>query len=311
MSLPPPRPSKSEPPNASPFDAVVFAGGGCRCFWQSGFWSVVADELDIAPRTVSAVSAGAAFACAALLGATDRVIEDFKRRTALNPRNAYPRNALRGDRVFPHEAMYRGAIFESLQDVDLERLRDGPDLRILLARPPRWAGDRVGFLVGGVAYALDRYELRVHARWGARFGFEAEVVSASDCEDVGALTDLILHSSATPPLLPLYRRGGRLVFDGGLIDNAPVRWVGESHSTLVLLTRDYPAQIVPVGPGRTYVTPSQPIRIVKWDYTSPDLIQDTFDLGRRDGEAFAARWRRGDVERSTGARPGAEERLAG
>lgn len=307
MMSPPPGDRAASALPGSPFDAVVFAGGGCRCFWQSGFWSVVSGELNIAPRTVSAVSAGAAFACAALTGTTGRVVEDFKRRAAGNSRNAYPRNALRGDRVFPHEEMYRGVILESLDGADLERLRDGPDLRILLARPPRWAGDRVGFVIGGFAYALDRFELRVHARWGARFGFEAEVVSAAACEDVAELADLILQSSCTPPLLPQYRRDGRRVFDGGLIDNAPVAWVGEASSTLVLLTRDYPAETVPRRAGCTYVTPSEPIPIVKWDYTSPERIQDTFDLGRRDGEAFVLGWQGG----AGATQPAAEARLAG
>jgi hypothetical protein len=29
------------------------------------------------------------------------------------------------------------------------------------------------------------------------------------------------------------------------------------------------------------------VPIAEWDYTRPDLIQATYDLGRRDGEAFA------------------------
>jgi len=312
-----PGPPRAEPIGAdtsrSPFDAVVFAGGGCRCFWQAGFYAVAAPALGITPERIGAVSAGAALACAALLDATDEVLSDFKRRTARNPRNAYPRNLLRGDRVFPHESMYRGAVLTGLSAGDLRRLRGGPDLRILLARTPRWAGDRLGYAIGGFAYALDRYELRVHARWGLRFGFEAEVVSARECGDAAALTELILQSSCTPPLLPRYRRDGRLVLDGGLIDNAPADFVGDARSTLVLLTRDYPGGRIPSRPGRTYAAPSEPIAIVKWDYTSPDLIQQTFDLGRRDGEAFARRHSTSApcVVRSTGHARGEDRRLAG
>ncbi len=47
-----------------PYDAVVFAGGGCRCFWQAGFWTEAAPALELAPRQVAGVSAGSAFACA-------------------------------------------------------------------------------------------------------------------------------------------------------------------------------------------------------------------------------------------------------
>jgi len=313
MKLPPPGASVpvTARPATAPFDAVVFAGGGCRCFWQSGFWSVAAPALGIAPRVVAAVSAGAAFACAALLDVADRVLDDFKRRTASNPRNVYPRNVLRGQPVFPHEAMYHGALLGSLEDADWGRLQTGPDLRILLARAPRWAGDRGGFVMGGLAYALDRFELRVHPRWGTRLGFTPEVVSARDCADPAALARLILHSSCTPPLLPLYRRDGRLVLDGGLIDNAPADWVGEARATLVLLSRDYPVDTLPAVAGRTYVTPSRPIPIVKWDYTSPDRIQATYDLGRRDGEAFVRAWQEGRAGVCGRSLDDASARLAG
>jgi hypothetical protein len=182
--------------------------------------------------------------------------------------------------------MYRSALLAGLEGVDWSLFHTGPDLRILLARAPRWAGDRAGFLIGGVAYALDRFELRVHPRWGSRLGFVPEIVSARDCPDPESLTALILQSSCTPPLLPVYRRGGRIVLDGGLVDNAPASWVGEGRRTLVLLTRDYPAERLPRVPGRTYVMPSERIPIVKWDYASPRLMQATFDLGRRDAEAF-------------------------
>ena len=46
--------------DAQPFEAVVFAGGGCRCFWQAGFWEVAAPALGWQPRVAGAVSAGAA-----------------------------------------------------------------------------------------------------------------------------------------------------------------------------------------------------------------------------------------------------------
>jgi hypothetical protein len=40
-----------------------------------------------------------------------------------------------------------------------------------------------------------------------------------------------------------------------------------------------------------YVQPSRPVPVASWDYTDPDGLQAAFDLGRRDGEAFAATWR--------------------
>ena len=44
--------------------------------------------------------------------------------------------------------------------------------------------------------------------------------------------------------------------------------------------------------GRTYVSPSRPIPIAKWDYTSGDGVRRTFELGREDGAAFVRDWLR-------------------
>lgn len=291
----------------TPFDAAVFAGGGCRCFWQAGFWSVAGPALGLRPGVVAGVSAGAAFACAVITDTIPAVLEDFKRRARDNQRNAYPRNWLHGQPVFPHEAIYRGALVASLDDEAMRRLQGGPELRVLLARPAIWLGNRVGFLAGGIAYALDYREQRAHPRWGPRFGFRAEVISSRACRSSSELADAILQSSCTPPLLPLYRRGGRIVLDGGLIDNAPVALVAGARRTLVLMTRPFRPDEVPSLPGRTYLWPSRPVPVVKWDYTSPELIQQTFDLGRRDGERFAEGFRPGSEQ---GSEWGADARPA-
>ena len=118
------------------FDAVVFSGGGCRCFWQAGFWSVVAPALELRPRTVLGASAGSAFACAAVADRLGEVVAAFTRRTARNPRNVYPSNVMRRRPVFPHEAIYRGTIMDTMDAATLARLHHGPDLRLLVARPP-------------------------------------------------------------------------------------------------------------------------------------------------------------------------------
>jgi predicted acylesterase/phospholipase RssA len=272
------------------FDAVVFAGGGCRCFWQAGFWSVAAPALALAPQMVGAVSAGSAFACAALGGVLDEVVEDFKKRSGRNARNIYPRNIFGSEPVFPHERIYRATIVEHMDDAALERIRSGPDIRIFLARPPRWLGARTAVVLGMLAYQLDcAVRDQVHPLWARRLGFEGESVSARSCANGDELADLILQSSCTPPLMPLYRRDARVVLDGGLVDAVPVETVGEAKNMLVLLSRLHGANTLPRVPGRTYVQPSRRPPIEKWDYTSPALVQQTYDLGRRDAEAFIAR----------------------
>jgi predicted acylesterase/phospholipase RssA len=272
----------------SPFDAAVFAGGGCRCFWQLGFWSSAVSRLGLAPERVGAVSAGAAMACAALTGVFEEIVEDFAARTAANAGNFLPANWLRGQPAFPHERIYRDTILAMTDESRLARLRTGPDLRVLLGRPPRCAG-RLGTIALGLLGSRLEGWLGggVHAVWGRRFGFEAELVSARACETAEDLAALLLHTSCTPPALPLYLRDGRPVLDGGIVDGVPVEAVEPARSTLVLLTRQYPLSALPRVPGRSYVQPSAPIPIETWDYASPDRVRETFALGVRDGRAFA------------------------
>jgi predicted patatin/cPLA2 family phospholipase len=270
------------------YQAVVFAGGGCRCVWQLGFWGVAAPALGLRPRTVGAVSAGAAMACMVFSESVDRGLAYFKRRAAANQRNAYPLNVFRGKPVFPHEEIYRDTILASLDVAAFERLRAGPDIRVLLTRPPQWLGPRSSLLLGFVAYELDNLVARsVHAIVGRRIGFEPEVASIRDCGSPEEVADLILHSSCTPPFTGALRRDNRPVLDGGLIDAAPVEVVGApAPRTLVLLTKPHREEEIPCIAGRTYVRPSGPVPVHKWDYTSPAGVQQAFDLGRRDGERF-------------------------
>jgi predicted acylesterase/phospholipase RssA len=285
-------PDSSDVARGGAFDAVVFAGGGCRCFWQAGFWSVAASALDLAPRVVSAVSAGSAFACAALGGVLEPVLHDFKQRTARNPRNFYPRNLTGDDPAFPHERIYRETLLENINEGVLERIHSGPELRVFLARPPVWLGAGSGVAVGMLAYQLDRLiRAQVHPIWARRLGFRGEFVSVGSCTNSAELADLVLQSSCTPPMTPLYRRDERIVLDGGLVDSVPVEAVDDATNALVLLTRPHAREALPTTPGRTYVAPSRPTPVAKWDYTSPDLVQQTWDLGCRDAEAFVAEHR--------------------
>lgn len=281
--------SAQSPDRDGPFPSVVFAGGGCRCFWQVGFWEVAAPALSLRPRVVGAVSAGAAMACMAFGGALPDGIAQFKESARLNRSNVYPLNIFRRQQVFPHADIYRRTILDTLDAAALERLRAGPDIRVLLARLPGWLGPRSAVLAGIATYQTERILYnRVHPTFARRLGFFSEVVSVRQCQTAEEIADLVLQSSCTPPFTPVYRRDSRPVLDGGLIDNVPVEAVGSSDGpTLVLLTRSYPDPLVPRIDGRTYVQPSLPVPVRKWDYTSPEAVQRTYDLGRRDGECFA------------------------
>ena len=276
---------------SSPYAAAVFAGGGCRCFWQIGFWSVVAPEIGLAPRRLIGVSAGAAFAVAAAIGRIDEVLEDFKARVDANQANFVPRSQrATGERPFPHERIYGGILRTHIGEAELEHVQHTQEFSALLAHPHRRLGAKRGLALGVVATVLNQKERLVHARWGRRFGFTPALVSARDCETPDELVELILQSSCVPPLMPYYRRGGRPVIDGGVIDNAPADLVEAEGATLVLLSYPHGPTNRSEGPRRTYVQPSGEIPISQWDYTDPDGVQKTFDMGRADAERFLERW---------------------
>lgn len=273
------------------FTAVVFAGGGSRCTWQVGFWKEVAPELESPPAAVAAVSAGAAMACFVFADCGLEALDYFKEITGRNPKNFYPENMFNSRPVFPHLGMYRSTLLKFLTPERLEILRRGPDLRILMSRPPVWAGPRLAVLCGYICYQLEKtLYAPLHPVLAERVGFKPVIAAIRACTTPEQLADLILASSCTPPFTPVLRWNGRVVLDGGLIDNVPEKALTDLNGTILyLLTRRYSAKTIPVIPGRTYVQPSRPVGISKWDYTSPGGIQDAYDLGREDGRAFLER----------------------
>lgn len=268
------------------FENVVFAGGGNRCFWQAGFWSVTAAELDLKPSGVSAVSAGSAIACALFAGTFDAAFAGYKQAVAGNKHNLYMRNLLREQPVCPHGNMYRDAILGSIDERALSRLHQGPEISVLISCPPRWASTRIAILLGIVAFGIKACDKDVvHSPVGQRIGFRPLYLSVHDCATPGALADLIIASSCVPPLTPQARRNGIALFDGSLVSNVPIEGVAQrAGETLVLLTRQFTK--LPAIPGRTYVQPSRPVPVAAWDYTDDAAVQCAFDLGRRDGETF-------------------------
>ncbi len=270
------------------FSSVVFAGGGSRCFWQLGFWNTAAPVLDIKPSVVAAVSAGAAFACFALASDGEDVLRYFKQATGNNRRNFYPANFFNTKPVFPHYKMYRDAILYSITDDSMTKLINGPDIRVLITRPPLWMGARLAAVIGVTAYNIEKHMFYpLHPVFTGGMGFSGEIVPVNECSTREELADLILQSSCAPPLLPVMKRGGRIALDGGMIDNVPT-FILESlpGKKLVLLTRRYKESVLADTGGFTYVQPSENIPITKWEYTDPEGLQYVYDLGRRDGDRF-------------------------
>ncbi len=274
------------------FKTVVFAGGGSRCVWQAGFYETLVSKDAFDLSEVAGVSAGAFFSCLALLGKMPEAMGYFREVAGQNPKNFYPENLWTDKAVFPQYRMYREGLRRLLDDAALEALKAGPEIRILLARPPVWLSPVAATLAGFAAYSFEKKLTHpVHPVLSRRLGFRPEVVTVQACRTASDLADLILQSSCTPPFVPVLMRDNRPVLDGGLVDNVPVNALKNQAGTmLVLLTRRYAQSSIPQKPGRTYVQPSETIDIDKWDYTNPDGLDKAYALGRRDGERFCEAW---------------------
>jgi len=280
----------------SPFDQIVFAGGGNRCWWQAGWWDTVAPKLGLRPRVIAGISAGAATACMIYAHDSQDVMAYYRRVLSGNRSNAYWRNLLGSERVFPHYGIYRNALLSIFGEGRLAQLQHAPEIRVGVAHIPRWTGPRLAVAAGLLAYNIDKHVLRtLHPRLGRKLGFHPEFVRAQDCQSPEQLADLLLQSACTPPFTPVLRRGGRAVLDGGLVDNVPVDALDDTPGdVLVLVTRPYPRpQRFVLRHGaqrRLYLQPSQRVPISSWDYTRPEGMTHAYDLGRRDGEAFLRDW---------------------
>ena len=272
------------------FDAISFAGGGNRCYWQGGFHEAASERLDLtAPRMVAA-SAGA-FACIySLLGLGPRVRALVYAGCGPQVKN-FDFAAWRQDRpLCPVGGMYRALIDEVLDGPALARLQGTTDLSVAITRLPRFLPSLFGAAVGISAYQIEKRLFHpVHPRFGRALGFRQEFVRVRDMASPAALGDLLIASSCVPPFMPITQIRGAPAFDGGLVDNVPVAPLEPIEQaggrTLVLLTRQY--EHVPRVANRTYVQPSAPVRVKQFDVTDPVGVRAAYELGLKDGAAFA------------------------
>jgi predicted acylesterase/phospholipase RssA len=276
---------------------LTFAGGGNRCFYQIGLLEHWAERLWPRVAAVSSCSAGAAMLVLMLSG---RARESRERWDSLRQgvqKNIDPARVLRGERITPHNAIYRSTLLHALAEGGLERLRGQPfPIYMLCSVPPARLGMTLATWVGLGAYALEKKldPLIMHSRSGKRLGFREFVFDVRECESAEEVADLVIASSATPPFTPVGAFRTMRVLDGGLIDNAPAAVV-ERHprvqKNLVLLTRPYPPSAMGLRGKRFYVGPSEPLPVHRWDYTesATERVDRTIELGRRDALAQLAK----------------------
>ncbi|WP_243372183.1 patatin-like phospholipase family protein [Microvirga solisilvae] len=274
------------------FDAVAFAGGGNRCYWQGGFWEAAASLLGLKPCLVVGVSAGAWSACYSLLGLGRKVNAMVAEGCSQGRRN-FEWKAWRSEgSPWPVAFMYRSLIETIIDEAHLARLRQGPEILIGLARKPRRLPLAIAIPLGIATYQIEKkWRSPVHPRGGRALGFVPEFVRLQDLISPAEVSAALMASASVPPFMPVGRIGGLAALDGGLVDNVPTEPLlpveAQGGRTLVILSRLY--RTFPQVQGRTYIQPSMPVPIGQFDITNPDGIRKAYELGLKDGEAFAKR----------------------
>ncbi len=275
--------------------SVVLAGGGCKTFWGMGVLRSIADLLPPIDHWAG-TSAGAIMALVKVARREDAALEHFLALVRDNPRNFYPRHVLRGRPVFPHEGIVRAALRFILADGGFERVREGPPIHILQSY---LAPGRPTLRTGLAALReFDRRNRigRLHGPSSPTPGLGYEVVRSLDARDPDELSDWVLMSSTAPPVTRMLRRGGRRYLDGALVDNVPVRALPQvAHRGRILVLLSAPDKVarrplrLPEGGRILYLKPADFPPVKTWDYTSPDAIAATYELGQREGEVLRGR----------------------
>ncbi|HMN71002.1 MAG TPA: patatin-like phospholipase family protein [Rhodoblastus sp.] len=278
------------PPSGGDFAAVAFAGGGNRCYWQGGFWDALTALRPQAPRFAVGVSAGAFQACFSLIGAGERVRERVFRACAETERDLDWALLAQGRSPFLVGGLYRALIEEVFGEAELAALRQAPEILIQVAHPPAWMPGAAAALASIGAYQIEKAITgAAHSKAGRYLGLEPDWLSTHAARSPAELADALMATASVPPFMPIGRVNGRAALDGGLVDNPPLIRLADVEAagghTLVLSTRS--ARPLESTPLRTIVRPSDPIKVDKFSVTDADGLKTAYELGLRDGEAFA------------------------
>ncbi|MGR3273043.1 patatin-like phospholipase family protein [Thalassococcus profundi] len=264
-------------------DQIVFSGGGLRCFWQGGFLTRLGQDRTWRPKRVTGVSGGALAGAAWLAGKGQALLDEMCSRFEKRDTNMDLFDADE-DGITPHQRIYCDVVATVMDEAATARVADGPQFQILIAHPPDTGAPT---LTGTALAAAYEAELNVmnapHFGWAEKMGLTAHLVDANQAAREGQLVDLINAAAVIPPVFEPPLWNGRRVVDGGMADQAPMPDPDEGQ-TVILLTREY--KRIPDTPGRIYVSPGKETPADKIDFTDPQKLRDTWDLGARDAERY-------------------------
>lgn len=271
----------------SAIGTLVLAGGGNRCWWQSGALRHLMERGMRLPAQLVGTSAGAAVAASFLAQGADTALQTCLKLYAGNPRvfdwSALPKLKLK----FAHQQVYPAWVDAFLNEATFDTLRQSSSrLVVALTRPARFLGTRGSVAAGTLAYLVDKYLWNsIHPRLPRVLGLRQDFMVLNDCSDIAMAQALLIAAASAPPIMSARPVGGGMAIDGGYTDNAPIPVQSESErsNTLVLLTRHYP-KLPPMfrWQERAYWQPSQRVPVSTWDCTPKTTVREAYDLGTQD-----------------------------
>jgi predicted acylesterase/phospholipase RssA len=272
------------------FGAVGLAGGGNRCYWQSGFLKAFSEHQPLSPRFYVSVSAGAYHGAMFLAGVGDRVrASAFAFAEQRHPGVDW-RALRRRQSPLVVGSLFRQLLASEFGETELEALKVAPPMLIQLSGLPDWMPGALGALGSIGAYQIEKLLTDgTHSRAGARMGLRPVWISTHHIDYPGELVDALMATSSVPPFMPVGRVRGRAYLDGGLVDNPPLMKLTEVENkgwrTLLLSTR-YGRKPLS-APNRIVVGPSEDIPVSKFAVGDAAGIRHAYEVGLRDGLAFA------------------------
>lgn len=256
--------------------------------WQGGFMHVLGDHLPIDPARITGVSGGVCSACGFVTHRGTRVRDSFIEHFAEHDRNLPLHEPFDGEPGrSPHQLIYRDIIEKCFGDEEARRqIAEGPQLQALIARPPDHDWKRLTGTAMTLVYVADcAVRSTPHLEWAQNMGLTEELVDANQAARDHHLTDLICAAATIPPAFDPPDWEGAPAIDAGMADQAPMP-EPDRGNTLILLTKTF--RNLPKTKGRTYVQPSQEVPADKIDFTDPDKLRLTWDLGEEDARRFLA-----------------------
>ncbi|PRQ06759.1 patatin-like phospholipase family protein [Enhygromyxa salina] len=275
--------------------SVVFAGGGCKTFWGMGVLRALEGLLPPVDNWAG-TSAGSIMALVNVSERVDESLAYFLEITSKNPRNFYAHRALVGEPVFPHDSIVRSTLRFIMDGGGFARIREAAPVHILMS-VLRAESPVLRTCINALRQFEQRNRIgRVHGPAAPPPGIDARIVRSIDATGPEQLLEWAVMSASTPPVTPAPCRDGLRYLDGALVDNVPVRALPDQARRgriLVLLSSPFKVARCPLrlpeGGRILYLAPGDELPVTTWDYTSPDNVLATYELGQREGTVLRRR----------------------